>query len=93
MSSSDEDFEIDCESCESSDESDEGEVAEETPGEDANDDDIPAAQHRLLVVRGREPYMFEPMAPQQDDNIEVAEDDDMLPQAIDYDERMGNIDW
>jgi hypothetical protein len=90
MSSSDDDFEGDCVSCESSDESDEGEI--EFIG-DANGDEHDEQQHRLLVVRGREPYMFEPMARQQ--NMEVDDDDidvDRLA-PINYDERMGNTNW
>jgi hypothetical protein len=95
MSESDDEFEAECESCSSSDEGDEGEIAEDIDG---GDEDIPAAQRRLIVVRGREPYMFEPMAPPRQENMEVdgvdnAYGGNIAPAPINYDERLGNTNW
>ena len=95
MSSSDEEFEADCESFGSDESGDEGEIDDVVPGEANREDDIPAAQHRLLVVRGRQPYMFEPMARQRNipENMEVDDGNNIGPAPINYDDRLGNTDW
>lgn len=74
--------EMECESCDSSDESDEGEIAEGLGQEDV----IPRAP---IVVRGRDPYMFEPLAVAR----QPADEDADMPVEINYEERLLNTDW
>ena len=57
---------------------------------DVEDHDVEDAGRAQIVVRGAQPYQFEPLPRERNEDEDDNDDDD---EEIDYNQRIDNIDW